>query len=139
MAELYGGILRNAFAKLAGNGRLKAEWNQILPEEGEYEVFFYHIPIDNTGITENYGKGAELYYTVSYGEESKEVVVDLSERMEGWISLGKYYFPAGMKATVVLDDRGCTFETDPKYVEKGWEIPPRKQIIVADAVKWVKK
>ena len=139
MAELYGGILRNAFAKLAGNGQLKAEWNQELPEEGEYEVFFYHTPIDNTGTTENHGKGAELYYTVSYGEESKEVVVDLSERMEGWISLGKYYFPAGTKATVVLDDRGCTFEPDPRFVEAGWEIPPKKQMIVADAVKWVKK
>lgn len=131
--RLHGGVVRNAYVKKAGKGLLKAEWSQVLPEEGEYEFFFYQAPVDD-GV---YAKEAELYYTVYFGDESKEVLVDMSEERVGWISLGKFYFPANTTAVVVLDDRGCTIPPQP--TPGGWSFPEKKQVIVADAVKWVKK
>lgn len=123
----------NAYIKKAGKGLLKAEWSQVLPEEGEYEVFFYQAAVDDAV----YAEEAVLYYTVYYGSESKELPVDMSQKRVGWISLGKFYFPANTKAVVLLDDRGCTIP--PLQTPAGWSFPEKKQVIVADAVKWVKK
>ena len=40
--HFYGSPIRSALYKSAGSGNQKVEWNTLLPEEGEYEVFFYY-------------------------------------------------------------------------------------------------
>ena len=63
---------------------------------------------------------------VSTSEGQEEVELEVGDEKYGWIFLGTFDLPAG-KSRVVLDDRG---------------VPPIEdkfaQLIVADAVKWVK-
>ena len=72
--------------------------------------------------------GMKYYYTVDTPEGKEEIVIEILEEDESWISLGRFTLPAG-KSQVILDDRGI-----PTNHEKG-----QAQLIVADAVKWVNK
>lgn len=62
----------------------------------------------------------EYFYSVEGKDYKKEVCIHLDARQKEWVSLGIHDFSAG-EARVVLDDRGNP-----------------EQIVVADAVKWVK-
>lgn len=140
---VYGEEIKSAFIKIAGNGSCKAEWIANLPEAGKYEIFIYQSCISggdwNYDYDSNY-PGMKNYYTVYTPEGNKEVVVERTGNDIKWISLGRFDLPAG-KSRVVLDDRGVP------PVEKGKtgeiKISTGKddkytQLVVADAVKWVK-
>lgn len=118
-SSLQGDSIRDAYYKPHGKGKFKAEWTVEIQEPGKYEVFAFLYT------------SAMYIYTVYNGEEFSEVVLNEgqfnrnnSDEMQGWRSLGIYDFPAG-KAKVVLDDRGKDNGTN-------------HQVVVADAVKWVK-
>ena len=121
-STLCGDSIRDAYYKLYGEGKHKAEWRVDIPQEGMYEVF----ALLHTSTV--------YHYTVYHGEQESEVV--LNEKVEdgdwnvvtqGWCSLGRYYFPKG-EARVVLDDSKANDE----MYEGG------DNVIIADAVKWVK-
>jgi len=109
----YGLTEKSYLNKLGGKGYFGCEWEANLPEDGIYEIFVFTQCAAMTPLP--------LEYTVFY--EDKQEIVDITPtiRVMHWISLGEYSCRAG-KNKVHLSDKG------EKY-----------QIIVADAVKWVKK
>lgn len=145
--EFYGNHIRSAFVKKAGTGKFKAEWTTDLPEAGKYEIFVHrpHICECIKGVyhANNY-PGTKNYYTVHTPEGTKEIIIESQEvdyylpctcslpAEEAWVSLGSFTLPAG-ESRVVLDDRGIVSFRDEKYNLE------YAQLIVADAVKWVKK
>lgn len=130
----YGECVRSAYTKRAGTGNFKAEWVADLPEAGRYEIFAYrpHIELfdgENGTCVTDY-PGMKNYYTVYTPEGSEELILGVERGDPLWVSLGTFSLPEG-KSRVVLDDRGVTpieGEYGAKYV----------QLVVADAVKWVK-
>lgn len=127
----YGKYLRSVYTKPVGSGKFKAEWTAELPQKGTYEIFV-HIPqCEQGGGDVNFHSnlpGMKYYYTVNTPEGKEEIVIEILEEDESWISLGRFTLPAG-KSQVILDDRGI-----PTNNEKG-----QAQLIVADAVKWVRE
>lgn len=74
------------------------------------------------------------YYTVYTSNGSEEIVIERTgDDSDEWISLGRFDLPAG-ESRVVLDDRGIP----PFEVTKEWGKDKYAQLVVADAVKWVK-
>jgi len=140
---VYGEEIKSAFIKIAGNGSCKAEWIADLPEAGVYEIFVYQSRVSGGAWGYSYESnylGMKNYYTIYTPKGSEEVVIERTGGDIEWVSLGKFDLPAG-KSRVVLDDRGVP------PVEKGKtgeiEISTGKddkytQLVVADAVKWVK-
>lgn len=143
--EFYGGHIRSGFIKKAGTGKCKAEWMANLPEPGKYEIFIYRphiIKYAGDAVTTDY-PGMKNYYTVYTPEGEKEIVLEIPENdgglvyeyslspEEAWVSLGSFTLPAG-ESRVVLDDRGVAPITDEKFRST------YHQLVVADAVKWVK-
>lgn len=122
--DFYGFPVRSAFNKRAGAGKCKVEWSAELPEEGEYEVFFYHVRPDHL----SYDPVQEFHYTVFDGQMEREVIIPVAGDEVGWISLGVFEF-SGKDAKVTLSDK------DRKNGDNKYERP---QELVADAMKWVK-
>ena len=143
--EFCGGHIRSGFIKKAGTGKCKAEWVANLPESGKYEIFIYrpHIVTYDGGEGTTDYPGMKNYYTVYTPEGEKEIVLEVPENdgglvfeyslsaEEAWVSLGTFALPAG-ESRVVLDDQGVA----PITVEK-FQMT-YNQLVVADAVKWVK-
>lgn len=122
--HFYGFPIQSALFKRAGSGKQKVEWNAQLPQEGEYEVFFYYIkPYSGTKDPLR-----EFYYSVFDGKEEHDVVVSVNgNEPEGWISLGVFDF--SKNARVTLSDRDRKNENG-KY--------KYSQELVADAIKWAR-
>ena len=136
--RFYGAVVHDAYCKSVGEGRYKAEWTTQISEAGEYEVYFYNGDFFKMGLPfQARKKGACIYYTVHDSSGDHEIRVEPAEESIGWVSLGKYYFEKG-EAKVVLDDRGEMEEVG-EQIERGMRVMQNKQMIVADAVKWVKR
>ena len=127
---VYGREIHSAFVKLAGKGNCKAEWKAHLPEAGRYEILVYRSGIEPMQIAEyTYAAnhpGMKNYYTVYTSEGKEEIVWEVSDNDNEWVSLGTFNLSAG-ESRVVLDDRGA-----------GTLIEGNAQLVVADAVKWVR-
>ncbi|MCR9011441.1 hypothetical protein [Gabonibacter chumensis] len=144
---MYGDRTRSAFVKKVGTGQFKAEWTANLPEAGKYEIFIYrpHYTASGRDIYTTYYPGMKNYYTVYTPKGKEEIILEVQEgnfdlsnlyllpEEEAWISLGKFTLPAG-ESRVVLDDRGVDHPfTSEKYRYSFM------QLVIADAVKWVKE
>ncbi|WP_099292660.1 hypothetical protein [Butyricimonas sp. Marseille-P3923] len=135
--KFYGEEIQSAFIKIAGNGSCKAEWIANLPEAGVYEILVYQSHIKEGAWEYSYESnypGMKNYYTVYTPKGSEEIVIERTgDNTDKWISLGKFDLPAG-ESRVVLDDRGIPpFEVTEKWGEEKYS-----QLVVADAMKWVK-
>ena len=113
----YGDLVHSAYFVRAGNGDKKVAWEVDLPESGQYAVYAYGEPFPMRSRGRSFMK--EFYFTV-YHDDGEEVVEWSIESAQGWNYLGSYYFTAG-KNKVELSDKS-----------KG-------RLVIADAVKWVKK
>lgn len=132
----YGEHIRSAYTKKAGTGNFKAEWVANLPEAGKYEIFIYRPHIEmyhDEGICRTNYPGMKNYYSVYTPEGKKEVVLEVEKNDPFWVSLGIFTLPAG-ESRVVLDDRGITIEE-----ENHGYLTQHFQLVVADAVKWIKR
>lgn len=118
----YGDYINSAMYKKSGSGNNQAEWKTQIQIPGFYEVFVYNSANMDRMM---WGRGEQpkkyQYYTVKHDDGEEEVSVETGGRSStGWVSLGSFHFSNG-EAKVTLSDKGSE---------------PR-QIIVADAVKWV--
>ena len=73
----YGSPIRSALIKLAENSRQEVEWSTRLPEEGKYEVFFYHAAFARFNDD---AKQLELHYIVFDGKEEHDVIATLTPK-----------------------------------------------------------
>ena len=111
------------YFKQAGKGNQKVQWETDLPE-GTYEVFCYQ-PSGKNRISDFL---REYYYTVFDGKEEHEVVLSMSKDDGGWLSLGVFDFHG--KGRLTLSDRDRERNSADKDSDP--------QVVVADAIKWVK-
>ena len=86
-------------------------------------------------------KNARLYYQVFSEEGDTYVELDLNEEAPGWIELGTYEFSEG-NYFVRLSDKGGT-DLQPVIKTRMLKVKGNSnitcsQMIIADAVKWVK-
>jgi len=124
--EMYGKYVLTGHQTKPGKGDHKAIWVAELPKSGRYEVYthlikkFVHQWRRGRGRNRDNEWGS-YEYTI-YQDDGPEVVkVELNSIEQGWNSLGTFYF-SGDSAKVELSNKGE---------------PP--SIILADAIKWVKK
>ena len=133
-SEAYGKYIHSTFVKGVGTGKCRAVWTTELPEPGRYELFIHRpscIPTQNKYEYLSDYPGMKNYYTVYAPEGKEEVVLEVGEDDPYWISLGVFDLPAG-ESRVELDDRGVLLIGDDDERMK------IAQLVVADAVKWVK-
>lgn len=137
----YGYKIKSAYCKKAGMGEEYAEWMVKIKEPGKYRVAV-HVPEYLYAIyLGSFLKNARLYYQVFSEEGDIYVELDLNEEAPGWIELGTYEFSEG-NYFVRLSDKGGTdlqpvIKTGMLKV-KGNSNITCSQMIIADAVKWVK-
>jgi len=117
----YGNYIHSAYNIRAGQGDKKAEWTANLPESGNYSVYVYVINKHSFGPRDNFSENfKDIQYIVYHDDGTDEVSIDWSSAETGWNLIGSYYFSQGNSKIMITD------KSDGK-------------IIVADAVKWVKK
>ena len=151
----HGETLRSFHAKRGGDARSRVVWTVELPEAGRYEVkvLVYRNQVNfdddlykkgsmNFGM--NLKDSVKFYYVVSHDGGETPVVVETMDKKKDrllekfhkrgyadprqmreifytdWVSLGIYDFSRG-KGSVALSDKGA-----------------RNDMVIADAVKWVK-
>ena len=135
----YGYKIKSAYCKKAGMGEEYAEWMVKIKEPGKYRVAV-HIPeYLHATCVGSFLKNARLYYQVFSEEGDTYIELDLNEETPGWIDLGTYEFCEG-NYFVRLSDKGGT---DLQPVTKTRMLKVKSdvtcsQIIIADAVKWIK-
>lgn len=129
----FGNPIRSTYCKLADHGKRNAVWTTDISQEGTYEIFFYHqdITVSFPPVSSTF-PGAKLHYAVQYAGAKKEITIEADLEAEGWISLGIFDLPKG-KVQVILNDKGGIVEKDNS--KQG--IEAKRQLIIADAVKWV--
>ncbi|WP_294142371.1 hypothetical protein [uncultured Sanguibacteroides sp.] len=144
LKEFYGDHIRSAFTKKSGTGKFKAEWIADIPEAGKYEIFIYRprivVACDGEFFATDH-PGMKNYYTVYTSEGKEEIILENQEGAspwigvtstlpaeEAWVSLGTFTLSKG-ESRVVLDDRGAPIQD---------KVFKHFQLVVADAVKWVK-
>jgi ABC-type transport system involved in multi-copper enzyme maturation permease subunit len=121
-ANYFGRIVRSAHFVRSGTGDKVAAWMAQLPENGYYEVYTYvpRMRGFGRGPRERERPRGKYHFRVYHAGEVEEVILDLGQAEEGWNSLGSFYFTAG-EARVELSN-----ESDAR-------------VVVADAVKWVRR
>lgn len=113
----YGNYIHSAFYTKAGNGERKAKWTASLKEDGYYDVYFYYTKTENPW---RQNKNIDQYsFNIYHDEAIEKVSISSAELENGWNFLGSWFF-ATKNASIELSNKS------------GGEI------VVADAVKWVK-
>ncbi len=138
-SSLYGHKIKSAYCKKVGIGEEYAEWMVKIKEPGKYRVVA-HVPESlYATFLGSFLKNARLYYQVFSEEGDTYVELDLNEETPGWIELGTYEFREG-DYFVRLSDKGGT-DLQPviktRMLRRNTNVTCY-QIIIADAVKWVK-
>jgi hypothetical protein len=116
----YGEYIYSAYYIRAGQGDKRAQWVADLPESGNYSVYTYVINKHSFGrknFFEDHIK--DIQYIVYHDDGQDEVAVDFVKAEMGWNLLGSYYFSKG-NAKIEITDKTSG------------------NLVVADAVKWVK-
>ena len=137
----YGYKIKSAYCKKAGMGEEYAEWMVKIKEPGKYRVAVHVPEYLYATYLGSFLKNARLYYQVFSEEGDTYVELDLNEEAPGWIGLGTYEFSEG-NYFVRLSDKGGTglqpvIKTRMLKV-KGNSNITCYQMIIADAVKWIK-
>ena len=131
----YGQGVLSYHAKMAGTGKNFAIWKQEISQTGRYEIQVHLPQITAWSVGSSHHPGSVLHYTVECGTLKRDVAIELDEASPEWVSLGVFDLDTG-KCQVRLSDKGgenLSPLTNPRWA---WSRIPRKQIIVADAVKW---
>lgn len=118
-AGYYGKYIRSAYVVKSGKGDQTATWKVEVPEEGQYEVYYYVYRSPDIRYGRNNGK-REYHFKIQYGEESEDGYIDLKQANDGWEQIGVYYFKPGT-VNVVLSNK------------------TELRSVIADAVKFVKR
>ena len=118
----YGTYIKSAVYIRKGAGDNKAQWETDLPESGNYSVYVF-LPKkgvqDTNPFARNETTSGSYTFTVTSDDGAEEIKVDLLNN-DGWYFLGDFYISKGA-TSISLSDK------------------TEKRIVVADAVKWVRK
>jgi hypothetical protein len=119
-SDFYGAYVRSALYTKAGDGKTPASWKASIPESGTYEVYYYVSKIRRPWGRGSNEKLGQYHLEITHDDGTDEVALDIDEADAGWNYLGTYYLSSG-EASVRLTNESSG------------------QIVIADAVKWVKR
>ena len=123
--DFYGKFMRSGHFKKSGDGSSKVAWKVNIAEDGEYDIYYYHIQsmmhmrFRGRGRDRNSSQG-KMYFQIHFNGEIEEVEFDLANTENGWNLLGTFPLSAGENRIELNDKNDLPFVT-------------------ADAVKWVKR
>ncbi|MEZ5358121.1 MAG: hypothetical protein R3F48_04760 [Candidatus Zixiibacteriota bacterium] len=128
--DFYGKFVRSAYFKETKDGDGKVAWEVDLEETGNYDVYYHYEGEDvvmpmfrrrgpGSGPPQKPDRG-ELHFVIYHEDGVENVTLDLNTAEAGWNYLGTYRLVDGVNRVELTDKN----ETD---------------IIIADAVKWVKR
>jgi hypothetical protein len=115
----YGKYVKSAHFTRGGDGSRKVVWNADIQESGTYDVFCYQNKM-MAGFRFMRRENIDYHYFISHDDGTEEVVFEDEEAGNGWNYLGTFYFSAGA-AKVELTNKS------------------EGRVLVADAVKWVRR
>ncbi len=123
--NFYGTYIRSACYIKAGEGDKKVSWTAMMKEAGQYDLFTYVYPMRRMGPPrreEGQGQNVQeqYHYFVHHADGVEEAVLEIKNAENGWNFLGTYYLAS-----------------DSVQVELTNQSPGR--VVIADAVKWVRK
>lgn len=121
-AKFHGGYVRSARFTSGGRGERVASFTAELDAGGRYDIYFHVSKIASPwrgrrGGEENYGRN---HLRVQHDDGVEEIELDLNTAEDGWNYLGSYYLSPGA-ARVELSNRSDG------------------RVVIADAVKWVRR
>lgn len=97
--KYYGSHVRSAYVIKSGSGTQIATWNIPVPEEAQYDLYYYVYKPDEIrrGGRGRGGRGgtradAEYLFSIRYNDEEENAYIDLRRSEEGWSILGTYFF-----------------------------------------------
>lgn len=118
--RLYGRFVRSGYYKESGEGNSKVAWSAAIPEEGEYDIYFFCGPADDL-YSRKRTEGEHIFELLIHHEDGVDALsLDRSELEKGWNHLGSFHLATGT-ARVELTDATAA------------------RAVIADAVKWVKQ
>ena len=108
----YGATINSAVYKKKGNGNNSVQWIADISQSSYYELFIWNPknPMNRRmgrprqGGENEKQEGQNQTYTISYGDETESITIDLLQGENDWISLGNFYLPKGV-TTVTLTDK----------------------------------
>jgi hypothetical protein len=120
-AMAFGLYTKSVYYKKPGEGNAKARFTAQLTETGRYNLYAMIPPMNfgNFGRNRNNQEEGNYSFLVYHDDGEQEVIVPLDKEEWEWAFLGEFYFSNG-EAIVELSDKST------------------KNIVIADAVKWVK-
>lgn len=127
--DFYGKFVRSAYHKESTDGKGKVAWEVDLEETDNYDLY-YHFEGEEVlrhmfgrhrrgGQSQHVDRG-ELHFIVYHEDGVEDVTLNLNTAEAGWNYLGTFRLKAGINRVELTDKN----ETD---------------IVIADAVKWVKR
>ncbi len=126
-ASFYGKYIHSAYYIKSGDGKTIVNWQANLPVDGLYDIysymfnkqFFWRRRGRDRGGSRSNVNFRDFNYIIHHSTGSDQVALDAQNAADGWNFLGTYYFSKG-EATIDLSDKS------------------NGQLVVADAIKWVK-
>ncbi len=120
-SEAYGEFIHSVHFTKAGDGNTKVAWNNDFDESGNYDVYVY-IPKPRIPGRRRAGNNdnQEYHYTVFSDDGEEEVSLNYGDSDEGWNQLGSFYISTGTSKVELSNKSGGG-------------------LVLADAVKWVKR
>jgi ABC-type transport system involved in multi-copper enzyme maturation permease subunit len=123
-ASFFGKFIHSAYYIRSGNKNNRVSWQTDLSDEGLYDVYNYMFDKQAFWRRRRGGSGenirfGDFTYTIYHSAGQDQVTLDADHAVDGWNFLGTYYFSKG-KALIELSDQS------------------NGELVIADAVKWVK-
>ena len=119
-AAYYGKYIRSAYVVKSGKGDQLATWKAQIPEEGQYELYYYVYRSPDIRYGRHFRGKTEYKFKIEYGDESEDGYIDVRRANDGWERIGTYYFKEG-PVSVTLSNK------------------TELRSVTADAVKFVRK
>jgi len=116
-SKFHGNTIHSALYTKGSDGNQIATWKTLLPGQGEYEVYFYLNKFDSGWGRDN--KPPDYNFVVYHDGGAEKVMRNSKDMEEGWVLIGTYIINSDT-AKVQLTNKSAG------------------NIIIADAVKWVK-
>ncbi len=119
--DFYGEYIHSALYIRSGDGNKNAAWKAFIKKSGYYDVYTFITPRRSLGgrrMDDDIMK--EFEYTIHHDDGAETISMDIRQCEQGWNHLGSFYFSEG--------------ETQIQISNKS-----DGRIVIADAVKWVKR
>jgi len=119
-AEFNGDRVKSAMYTRNGDGSKRAVWTTPLPGAGDYDVWAYYTSVRPPWRRRRDSDKGRYHYYIHHEEGIDETLLDVGSAEEGWNFLGTFYISSD-SARVELSNESAT------------------RMIVADAVKWIRR